>query len=473
MGLRGRLALYFAAIVAVAFSITFVAVYRGTGSALRTRIDQDLTQQIDGLANHLQPSAARQRALLRSARRYMRTQPFGPAARLLVVTAGGTTITNQPELLRVGERETETPSERRTEAAQARAILTSPAGYSDLEIAEVGDVRVLTASMSSGGKRVATLRAGEPLAPVEHAQDDVARTFLLAGSATLLAAVIAGFLVAARISRPLRRMASTAARVDGGDLSHRIDYRGPHDEIEVLARSFDHMLDRLEGAFARQRAFVSDASHELRTPLTSIRGQLEVLGRQPRIARDDIERVLEITAAELGRMERLVDDLLALAQADERLASRTETIDVPSLLSEAVELEATPGNRRIRIVSAPSGTLRGDRDRLHQVIRNLVRNAVEHTGEGGLIDVIARGRGARLEIEVSDEGSGIPAEERERVFDRFHRGSEARGGGSGLGLAIARGIVEAHGGRIRAEASTRGARIVLELPGFRPSEWSR
>ena len=122
--------------------------------------------------------------------------------------------------------------------------------------------------------------SAEPLAPVDDALDGITRGFAIGGTLTLAAALLLGFLLAAGFARPLRRMARIAARVDAGDLSPRIDYRGPRDETRILADAFDHMLDRLEEAFARQQAFVSDASHELRTPLTAIRGQLEVLARQ-------------------------------------------------------------------------------------------------------------------------------------------------------------------------------------------------
>ena len=126
------------------------------------------------------------------------------------------------------------------------------------------------------------IRAGEPLESVERAQSEISRTFLLVGALTLAAALAAGYLLAARTAAPLRRMARIAAEVDAGELDHRIGAGGPRDEVRTLAESFDHMLDRLEDAFARQRGFVSDASHELRTPLTAIRGQLEVLARRAR-----------------------------------------------------------------------------------------------------------------------------------------------------------------------------------------------
>jgi signal transduction histidine kinase len=142
--------------------------------------------------------------------------------------------------------------------------------------------------------------------PIEDAQSDVEQTFLVVGAAALVAALLAGYLVAARTAAPLRRFAGTAADVDAGDLSPRVAVDpSAAAELRTLADSFNHMLDRLEDAFARQRGFVSDASHELRSPLTAIRGQIEVLAREPDPGAADVRRVEATTLAELRRVERL------------------------------------------------------------------------------------------------------------------------------------------------------------------------
>src|SRR5439155_26047760 len=168
-----------------------------------------------------------------------------------------------------------------------------------------------------------------------RAQHGVYLTFLLGGLFALLAAAVAGYLVASRVSSPLRRMARTAAEVNAGDISHRMGPTSASDEIRFLAQSFDNMLDRLDDAFARQRAFVSDASHELRTPLTVVRGQLEVLARQPDVSITDVRRVEAVVRIELLRMQRLVEDLLLLARADEGALVRPEPTDADVLLLEA------------------------------------------------------------------------------------------------------------------------------------------
>jgi two-component system OmpR family sensor kinase len=309
-----------------------------------------------------------------------------------------------------------------------------------------------------------------PLSPVSDAQSEVERTFFLAGGLALAAALLAGYLVAARTAAPLRRMAATAAAVDGGDLTPRIgSERAAAVEVRTLAEAFDHMLDRLDEAFSRQREFVSDASHELRTPLTAIRGQLEVLARGEAPPPEEVRRVEGVAMVEMARIERLVDDLLTLARLDEAAPlERREFALAPYL--ERLAGEGAFGG--VELGELPSGSLRADPDRLTQVLRNLLANARRHAGPAGRVALSATVAGRRLRIRVDDDGPGVDPAERERVFDRFHRSEGARdrrSGGSGLGLAIARSIVELHGGRIWIEDSPLdGARVAFEMGGFQP-----
>ncbi len=309
-----------------------------------------------------------------------------------------------------------------------------------------------------------------PLSPVEAAQAEVARTFLITGAISLAAALLAGYLLAARTAAPLRRMAATATAVNAGELTPRIGSEGSAAvEVRTLAEAFDHMLDRLDDAFSRQRQFVSDASHELRTPLTAIRGQLEVLARSDRIEPDEVRRVEGVVLREMGRIERLVEDLLTLARLDEAAPLQRREIALAPYLRR---LAAEQSGGGVAVGELAAGTLRADPDRLTQVIRNLLGNARRHAGPRGQVAISALRHGSRLTIRVDDDGAGIAPTERERVFERFHRSEAARdrgSGGSGLGLAIARSIVELHGGRIWVEDSPLGgARVAFELGGFNP-----
>jgi two-component system OmpR family sensor kinase len=409
-------------------------------------------------------------AVERAASRYIQGQPFRASSRLLIVSVPGRPpLTNEPELV-TGRGSA--PNAQR----QMRSLLSTRPGYSSVTLEGVGELRLFREPVVRAGRAVAVVGVGEPLAPVERAESQVAQTFLVAGSATLLIGLLAGYLVAARTAGPLRRMSRIAARVDAGDLSPRMAQGGPRDEVRALADSFDFMLDRLEDAFARQRAFASDASHELRTPLTVIRGQLEVLARQSQPSAEDVRRVERLVRTEILRMERLVEDLLVLARADESEFLRPRAVDLHPFASDLLNGARLTSERRFELGPVPDGVLEADADRLAQALRNMLRNAIEYTAEGGLVRLTGEvsAEGARVTLAVEDDGPGIPAAHRERVFDRFHRTDSARTrvrGGAGLGLAIARAVAEAHGGSISAgESPEGGARVQIELPGFRPQE---
>ncbi len=496
LGLRWRLAGWIAVVTLICIGIVFVAVYRGTGTQLRGQIDREIGGDARELAHNLLDSRARTaRALSETAARYVRDQPFSASSTLLfAIVPGAPTSTNRPELLSPSAPDNgETVAEQGQENRLSARILAAPETYSTLPLPDVGNLRLLKRIVRVGGGLSATIGVGEPLAAVAHAQSGVARTFVLAGALALAGALLAAYVVGTRVSGPLRRMAAVAARVDAGDLHPRIhDVRGQGEEVKVMADSFNHMLDRLTDAFAGQRAFVADASHELRTPLTVIRGQLELLLAQESPADEELRRVERLVQAEIARMGRLLDDLLLLAKTEQAQSLRLEPIDLPTYVGELWDGTSLLARRRFELGPIPAGRLTADPDRLAQALRNLIANAIAHTDpEHGLVrmrverierpgreypsagGVVAK-TGVRFLVE--DDGPGIPVDQRERVFDRFHRTDAARdraSGGAGLGLAIVRAIAEAHGGRVTAGASAEeGARIALELPRFAPARAS-
>ena len=419
------------------------------------------------------------RKVAEAAARYIRGQPFSASSTLLfAIVPGVGTSTNRPELFAGAKPDSgETVAQQAAENRLSAHLLSAGDGYRTLLLPDVGDLRVLKRiAVIPGGLRV-TVGAAEPLAPVAHAQRGVAQAFILAGILALAGALLASYLIGTRVSRPLRRMASVAARVDAGDLHPRIHDAGSQGhEVRVLADAFNHMLDRLTEAFAGQRAFIADASHELRTPLTVIRGQLEVLAAQESPSGVEVRRVEGLVQSEIARITRLVDDLLLLAKTEQTQSLRIEPIDVSAYVRELWDGMTLLAPRRFELGSVPEGVLRADPDRLAQALRNLVSNAIAHTaGERGLVRMrIEAAAGGRIRFLVEDDGRGIPPQERERVFDRFNRTDAARdraSGGTGLGLAIVRAIAEAHEGRVAAgESPEGGARIELELAGFTPRD---
>lgn len=307
------------------------------------------------------------------------------------------------------------------------------------------------------------------ISPISDAQSDVEKTFLVVGGATLVAALLAGYLLAARTASPLRRFAQTASEIDAGDLTPRLESgTGDAAELRILAEAFNNMLDRLDQAFARQRQFVSDASHELRSPLTAIRGQLEVLARHEQPSAQEVRRVETVALREMGRVERLVEDMLSLARLDEGVGPALQEVSAAGFLRELTEAREGANEQ---LGDLAEGTIQLDTDLVAQVVRNLLDNADRYAGEGP-VRLSTRPAGSSLVASVDDAGPGIPPEDRERVFDRFHRRDSARdraSGGSGLGLGIARAIVVAHGGQIWVDNSPLGgARISFSLPRFSP-----
>ncbi len=459
-GLRAQLALAIAVVTTFGVGASFLALYSGVGTRLVSQIDGDLHTQLSAFNQFRTPSGvATPAALERTARAYLALQRYHAVSLIFVVqVTGGPTVTNDPELLgRERLREQNGP---------ATGLLIAPRGLSTASVAEAGPVRVLTQIIRAHRQVVGTIRVAGPLGSVERTQSGLLRTFAFVGTLTLLLAVAAGLVIATLLTAPVRRMAEAATAVDAGDLSARAGPVRARGELRALSVAFDRMLGRLQAAFARQRDFVSDASHELRTPLTVLRAQIELMDQAGDA--DERRQAKALMLHRLDELDRLVGDMLTLASAEAAQLVAPEPIELADYFEDLRRDLPLFGERDFTLMTV-DGILDADADRLTQVLRNLVRNAVAQTRPGDPITVAAQARGDRLEIAVIDNGPGIPPDEIERVFTRFHRldaGSRDTGG-SGLGLAIARALVEAHGGRIHAESVPgRGAIFRLELPGY-------
>jgi signal transduction histidine kinase len=271
--------------------------------------------------------------------------------------------------------------------------------------------------------------------------------------------------------RAIDAMASASQRLAEGDLSTRVPVPGGSDEIARLASAFNDMAVQLDSAFTAQRAFVADASHELRTPLAALRGQVDVMRRAISEQPADADRLATSMRRELARLSRLVEDLLVLARLDAlgRAALSPRSVDVCSVAEDVyAQVTALPAARDRDVRLERNGAVRiiADGERLHQVLLNLLANAVEHTPPGGCATLSVMPSRDGAYVEVRDTGAGIPSDHLARIFDRFYRADGTRhGGGAGLGLAIARAIVEAHGGRIvAANRAEGGASFTVEIP---------
>jgi two-component system, OmpR family, sensor kinase len=474
--IRWRFAGWVAGVLVGMSAITFVVVYRETGSELRSEIDRDVSGDVSALSLTMRSlPAGSADDVLEAATRYVERQPFsGTSSLLFVVVPGAGNVSNHPEVFgRSGPDDGESAAAQQRENELGRKLLVEHDGFSTPVVPDVGPMRVGERAVVVHGLRV-VVGAGEPLVVVTRAERGIARAFVLAGAVAFGLALIASYLAGAVFSRPLRRMSAVAARVDDGDLHPRMTVSSSASrEVRVLAESFNHMLDRLATAFAAQRDFVADASHELRTPLTVIAGQLEVLAGQEHPDAEEVRRVERLVGAEIARTARLVDDMLLLAQSDRGDFLRIDEIDLAEFVGDLWQSVDHLAERRFELGRVPAGRLAADPDRLAQALRNLVRNAIDHTSapDGVVRLEVAAVPGGRVRFGVADDGPGIPADERDDVFERFHRVDAARSrarGGSGLGLAIVKAIVAAHHGTVTAGSSERlgGAIVSIELPGL-------
>ncbi len=286
------------------------------------------------------------------------------------------------------------------------------------------------------------------------------RAAALVGLGAVVIGSVLAFVLARRILRPVQAVEATARTISESDLSRRIEVKGD-DEVAHLAETFNDLLERLDRAFATQRAFVDDAGHELRTPITIVRGQLELLSDDP----DQRRRAIELATGELDRMSRMVNDLLLLAKAERPDLFDFDLVDVGQLTREVAEKGAMLGKRRWQLDAVAEGGLVGDRQRLSQALIELMKNAVDHTETGDEIGVGSLISDGRARFWVRDTGPGIAAEMREHIFERFGRAGPRRPEGAGLGLSIAREIAEGHGGGIDVESELgRGSTFSLEVP---------
>ena len=470
-GIRLRLVLAISAVSVAAVAASFFALHETTAANLRSRIDRELNEQYAEFQQRvLNGGRVSDPASLRAASdRFVAGQRYHPEARIyLIAPQGLPPVTNQTRI--VDEELAESRSGNESGEADAGGIVSAGDGLTTISTDETGKLRVLTQPVVVDGNRIGTFRVADPLTSVDQALQSLRNRFIAVGFGALLLSVAIAIWLANLITRPLRRMAAVASAVDSGDLSHRIDYSGD-DEVGVLADSFNHMMDRLEEGFRLQREFVSDASHELRSPLTVLRGRIEQLADNSG-DRAAVEAEADELMKEVRRMERLTDDMLTLAKAERGGLVQPRRVPIDDFVEDLRRDLPLLGSRHYHVESTLHGELEADPDRLAQVLRNLVTNAVRHTGSDGHIDVSIGSQNGAAIFAVADDGTGIEPNQLDRIFDRFHRTDEGRSraeGGSGLGLAIARAIVEAHGGTISASSTPgQGATIRFRIPGYRP-----
>jgi len=346
--------------------------------------------------------------------------------------------------------------------------------------------RYFTTSAEDGGGRYRVrvsadpgsrtmLVVATPLTDVDATLSRLLWIELLVTAGVLVALAALGLWVVRLGLRPLDEIGTTAAAIGAGDLSRRVERAEPRTEVGRLGLALNGMLGQIESAFEARaaserklRRFVADASHELRTPLAAVRAYAELFTRGANRRPADLARSMEGITRESERMSMLVNDLLLLARLDEGRPLGRERVELDEVVDEAVETAlAVEPDRPIELETTPV-RVTGDRDRLRQIVDNLLGNVRAHTPARAPVRVRVGSVDGRAVVEVHDSGPGLAPAETDRVFERFYRADASRSrakGGTGLGLSIVSAVAEAHGGSVAVRSdSGSGATFVITLP---------
>jgi two-component system, OmpR family, sensor kinase len=460
LSLRARLVLGVIVLGAIGLAVANVATYASLRSFLIDRTDASLEQASPGIEHELEHSGCSGG----------RRPPPGvaPGDFVQVRTADGTVACSW-QVTPLGE-----------------SAPSPPALPDTIDSGAVGQAAYFTVSAGAGGERYrvraatvpgtsATLITATSLADVDATLRRLLAIMLLVTLVVLGALAVLGLWVVRVGLRPLDEIGATAAAIADGDLTRRVERAEPRTEVGRLGLALNAMLAQIEAAFDAQaaserrlRRFVADASHELRTPLAAVRAYAELFGRGADRRPDDLERAMTGIGRESERMTVLVEDLLLLARLDEGRPLEREPVELDEVVTEAVDAAvAVDPDRPVDLKADPVVVL-GDRDRLRQVLDNLLSNVRAHTPAGSPVRVKVGAENGLAVVEVADSGPGMTSEETARVFERFYRSDSSRSratGGVGLGLSIVAAVAEAHGGSVSAQSTPGdGATFRITFP---------
>ncbi|HLO28921.1 MAG TPA: HAMP domain-containing sensor histidine kinase, partial [Anaerolineales bacterium] len=331
-------------------------------------------------------------------------------------------------------------------------------------------IRVLSVPLQQRGRIIAILQVASSLEVVNAARLNLTDILSVIWIVAVLFSGIVVWFTLGQTLKPLGAITETVEQINrADDLSRRIPYQGPDDdEIGNLVGSFNQTLERLEALFTSQQRLLADVSHELRTPLTVIKGNVDLMRRMKSLDEESLTSIDQ----EAGRLTRLVGGLLLLAQAETgKLALNMKRVELDLLLTEVFQEMSILARSKVhlRLNEIDQAYINGDRDRLKQVLINLVANAIQYTPQGGEVFLSLERIGEQARIICQDTGPGIPAEDLPHIFERFYRAEKSRTRkettGFGLGLSIANWIVERHGGRIEVNSQEgKGTTFAIWLP---------
>ena len=450
-GIRIRIALVLVGIVAGALGTAYLIVV----PSLERRLVDARLDQLERLAEPLAKSLPEDTLLWQD-----RVEEYAVVTNARVV-AFDVLSTNQPALAAVADSRTGSSRDVPTESVALRALVSGKVERGWV-VDATGDSANVAVPLD--GEAVVLFQA--PLADSLATVRLVEQRLLLATAFALVLALVLGLTAAGMLANRLLRLETAAGRIAGGDFGAPIVDRG-NDEIGQLADAFDRMRVQLAQLDNARKAFVANASHELRTPLFSIGGFLELLADEE-LDEETRRRFIETMQGQVQRLAKLSTDLLDLSRVDAgQLRVLHEPVDlreVVQVLAAELEHVASATGHSLETDVEPDVWCTGDQNRVLQIGRALVTNAIVHTPSGTRVVIRARRRDARAELSVEDDGPGIPAQHREAVFGRFYRVDGGMASGSGLGLAIAREIAKLMGGAVRLESDSDPTIFTLDLP---------
>jgi len=452
MSLRARLILGYSIVLITVLILFGASVYFVLQYTLTQQIDQALRESADAIRTAIAIDKAEDLPHL-----ILQPLPFSSSNEYVQIwDLKGSLLTASPNLRGVSE-----PLDPRSQPIMIE-------GFSDNRIRGV-HLRVMTKPILIGSVYAGQIEVGTPLTVVDRAQYILLLVLLIGSVSAALLSILLGNWIVRTALHPIDAVTATALQITlADDLSRRIPLEVPAgSEVGKLIQAFNETLERLEKLFTAQSRFLADVSHELRTPLTSIRGNVDLIRRMG----PDSES-LDAVQSEVDRMIRLVGDLLLLSRAEAGNLPLAKTpVEIDTLLLEVLQqaIVLAQGKVEIRIGNLEQTVVIGDRDRLKQLLLNLVVNALQYTQAGGRVLLSLRVVDDFVHITISDNGPGIPPEELPHIFDRFYRVEKSRSrsalGGSGLGLSIAQWIAQSHDGRIEvASEPGKGTTFSVWLP---------
>jgi two-component system OmpR family sensor kinase len=333
---------------------------------------------------------------------------------------------------------------------------------------KLGNLFLFTKSFTAPDGGTITVESGRSADMMEIPERRLVTALLFGLPIILIIAAAGGFVLVQRALSPVEGMIAAAEALTFNSPHNRLPLAGSEDRIDALGRTLNRMLERLDNSYQYASRFSADAAHELRTPLAIMRGELELLATQD--LPEDLQIALENIFGETARLSQIVESLIAMAQMDSTAGKRAHlAVDLHQLATETIEQIRLLADEKDIAIAQPSGVhalAAGDRDRLKQVLVNLLDNAIKYTRPGGRISVSVLEIGDRVVLAVSDTGVGIAPSDIPLIFDRFYRVATDRGEvGAGLGLAIVKSICAAHGGQVTVEsAAGAGSTFRIELP---------